>query len=75
MGINACFIPHNSVQAPLYIPGFGTLVHAVFIKPGTASCLTAKSGTHQECITSLPVIKNLILLFTGITSGSSTSLK
>ena len=55
------------------MPGLGTIVQAVLIKPGTASCLTAKSGTHQECITSFPVIKNLIRLLIGITRGSSTS--
>ena len=68
-------MPHSSVQAPLKIPGSGTFVQAVLMKPGIASCLTAKSGTHHECITSLPVIKNLTLVLVGITNGSSTSLK
>ena len=74
-GMKACFIPHSSVHAPLKIPGSGTFVQAVLIKPGIASCLTAKSGTHQECMTSFPVIKNLTLVLVGITRGSSTSRK
>ena len=73
--MKACLIPQSSVQAPLKIPGSGTFVQAVFIKPGIASCFTAKSGTHHEWITSFPVIKNLTLVFVGMTKGSSTSLK
>ena len=42
------FFPHNSVHLPLYVPGSSTIVQAVFMKPGIASCLIAKSGIHHE---------------------------
>ena len=55
------------------MPGSSTLVQASLTKPGMASRLTAKAGTHQEWITSLEVIKKRTLVPTGNTSGSSTS--
>ncbi len=47
----------------------GIFAHASLIKPGLASCLTPKSGTHQLWITSFEVIKKRIRVSAGITKA------
>lgn len=45
------------------------------MKPGTASFLIAKSGTHHEWMTSSAVSRKRTFLPLGSTSGLSTALR
>src|SRR5947207_12059207 len=71
MGMKPWSRPHSSAHWPRYRPGLSvsTLNQASFTKPGIASFLTPKAGTHQEWMTSAAVISRRTLVPTGTTSG------
>ncbi|CFO64857.1 Uncharacterised protein [Bordetella pertussis] len=57
------------------MPGFSARNQASRRKPGIASCLTPKSGTIQEWMTSPAVSTTRTFLSTGTTMWLSTSIR
>ena len=76
--LHAWYVPALAVKQDA-IPGFirdtwfKALNHVSLMKPGIASCLTARAGTYQACKTSLAVVRTRTFLPTGTTTWLSTS--
>lgn len=60
IGILECWLPQISEHCPYNVAGKGATKLIWLIRPGTASALTPKEGTVQECNTSDLVTKRQI---------------
>lgn len=73
IGINLWLDPQISEHCPKYSPGRWPINFTWLRRPGTASALTPKDGTVQECRTSADEINIRTWVWTGTTVRLSTS--
>ncbi len=66
-------MPQSSAHWPRYVPMVSAWNQASLMKPGMPSFLTPNAGIHHEWITSAAVMSTRTFVFTGTTSGLSTS--